>query len=447
MSRNTNVRARYSGNKRRGIAAKKHTSGNISRRNFNCPTRFLTVVNADGTTTKPDNYNNQLVLKPSSVPPLKRPLTEKMNQILLHRGVLPNDKSVTFPTFPPLREKVRSLNSHNSYESTMNSFYKWCICIGDEESAICVTDNVPDRGVPIPVPSPKSLITYCQYRRFKKDSLVNYDGKNVLDITKTPPQPIYCIKSWDALNEDKFLSVLGSALHARSIDIESYTPSCHECLFGNPPRCNHLNRDGRYAKGFAKISHKWSDYYESSKLLIQNRIPKATYPLTPFQTVDLGKAVWHSGDFYLVYIYTIFLHMIWAIGRSELALTKIYEDIVTSLDIPFCEGSHLNSMTWNMKCKNRDQLFTIYRNCTKLGEWICPLTHFFYISSCTKLKSGYIFPCKKAICIWINGGFVGSPDNSNPMSYKDFNDDLKILIKNVLNIEGNFCLVFYLFVI
>lgn len=71
MSRNTNVRARYSGNKRRGIAAKKHTSGNISRRNFNCPTRFLTVVNTDGTTTKPDNYNNQLVLKPSSVPSLQ----------------------------------------------------------------------------------------------------------------------------------------------------------------------------------------------------------------------------------------------------------------------------------------------------------------------------------------------------------------------------------------
>ena len=357
-----------------------------------------------------------------------------MKVILQEYGVLPKE-GVTYQCFAPLRDKIRAGETLTSYENIYNLFYKWCVRTGDDISAICVCDDVPDRGVPIPVCTPFSLITYSLHRRGLKNEKVFFNGKPILDVISN--EHIFCIKKWNALvNNDKFLSAIGSALHLRGVDVDKYQSACQECLSSNVPQCNHQNRSFKYPSGYARHSQSFSNFYDLVKFQTKDRISKGAKPITPFQLVKLSQAAWYSGDFYRVFIHTIFLHMVWGFGRAELTFTKIFGDIASSLGNSFCPGVNLDRVTFNFICKNRDQLFSMYANNTKMGGWICPLESMFYILACTKIRSGYIFPSKKSIRSWIDGGFVGVPDSSEPIFYSDFCEAMTVELKNVLGISG-----------
>ena len=133
------------------------------------------------------------------------------------------------------------------------------------------------------------MITYSLHRRGLKNEKVFFNGKPILDVISN--EHIFCIKKWNALvNNDKFLSVIGSALHLRSVDVDKYQSACQECLSSNVPQCNHQQRSFKYPSGYARHSQSFSNFYDLVKFQTKDRFSKGAKPITPFQLVKLSQA-------------------------------------------------------------------------------------------------------------------------------------------------------------
>ena len=266
----------------------------------------------DGRIISPDEANTGIDLKPSSstLRTLVRPLTEKMKSILKLRGVLPDD-GISYTIFPPLHDKIRAGTTKGDYDQIVTLFYNWCIRIGEDESVICTCDDVPDHGVPIPVPTPKPLQIFCHLRRGStSENVMHTINIAVLDVCTQ--QPIKCIKKWNVIvNENKFITCIGSALFLRGVDVDSYMPARQQCILSSEPHGNHVNRNFKYATGYAKYSHSFQAYYDLVKFKTKDRVSNGAIAITPFKMIQLSQSAWHSGDFWRVYIFTIFLLMVW----------------------------------------------------------------------------------------------------------------------------------------
>ena len=440
-------RKRYSSNQRRELASKRKTSGNISRKD---ESHFhISVVQKDGSVCNPQQLNSSIqnnnakgAAKVMKIKP--RLLTAKMVASLKKYGVMPSDHlSARYDIFPPLHRIIRSGYSHKTYEAIMNSFFSFCIDTDQDLSAIALCDNIPNRGGWMPVPTIKSLMTYCLHRRGSKGSILKYNDKVLYSYSTKKPKE--CLGSWNAFNEEPFCSIIGSALAARGVDTESFQRQCDECS-ALQPTCPHSNCQFRFSSGYARYSPEFSIFYDEIKDSLKDRQSKATLPCTPFQLVKLSKACWYSKDFLKIYIFSIFLRMVFSFSRSNVTFTTIFEDIITSLGNSFQKGVALDRISSVLVCKNREQVFSFYSNFTKLGEWICPNAHFFFISACTGIREGYIFPSLKAMEKWISNGFVGKPDNTVPMSYTDFSLKLKDMFKTILDIEDCKCCINIMFI-